>query len=127
MDMPGHVKTKQVVDQPLKAADARTGWLCRFAEMGVAKDAGLLEHKAAPLEWRKAQATRRAAVAPSAAMAKAGHAGRQGPASTEVGRLILPQAGRTELQPTGLHLRLSGSLRQGAQRQSQGRKGNGVK
>lgn len=121
--LPGYVKTQQVVDQPLKAANARTGRPCRSAEMCIAKGAILLRHKAVSPEWRRALSTRQAAVAQSESMTKAGYAGRQGPASTEVWRFIFTQAGRTELQPVCRSVRSFASLRQGPQRQSQARKG----
>ncbi len=89
----------------------------------IAKGAILLRDNVVPAEWRKSLSTRRAAVAQSARMRKAGYARRQGPSSTEFWRFIFTQAVRTELQPACLRVRCSGSLGQGSQQQPQARKG----
>ena len=121
MRAPSGIKAQQIVNQALEAPGAQACRSCWFREVSVAEGAVLLWHKAIPLERRKALTTRRAAVTQSAAMAKAGHAGCQGPAPPEIGHLVFPQAGGTELQPTGLRRRCPCILRPGPQPQAQGR------
>ena len=121
MRAPSGIKAQQIVDQPLEAPGARTCRASRFYERGVAEGAVLLWHEPSLTKWRKALPTRRATVAQAAAMAKAGHAGCQGPAPPEIGHLVFPQAGGTELQPTGLRRRCPCILRPGPQPQAQGR------
>lgn len=121
MRAPSGIKAQQIVNQALEAPGAQACRSCWFREVSVAEGAVLLWHKAIPLERRKALTTRRAAVTQSAAMAKAGHAGCQGPAAPEIGRLVFPQAGGTELQPRGLRRRCPCILRPGPQPQAQGR------
>ncbi len=77
--------------------------------------------KAGLTKWRKAQAAIRAAVAHSAAMAKAGHPGCQCPAVPEIGQIVISQAGGTELQSTGQRRRCPYIMRPGPQPQAQGR------